>query len=157
MLLELLRLFSMILRDIATSAQAAEDDQDTVEVTVGEENQEDDNDEGDGSSFVQTETNKRKKGKQGAEEDKLNKKKEKLEKSAVTGSVADKAGNHLARLLSTLLAAMDSMNVAEAQACAQEFLNRIQIHYQGLIAEQVGENVPMEAQEVIAGMVAYGG
>ena len=44
----------------------------------------------------------------------------------------------------------------EARACAQAILNRVQILYQGLISDHVQNDLPMDVQAVVAGMVANG-
>ena len=171
MMLEFLRVMSMILWDVATTIQRALDQADTVEV-VPEQDDED-------TAMVQTEAKLKQKHKpkstagekptskpgkspgQGPEADQISarqqEKGDRLRRSAAKGSLESTVvSQKLDSLMKTLRAAMDHMKTQEARACSQAFLQRLLIFYYGFVTEDLQPGLPPDAEMVLASFVGYG-
>ena len=64
-------------------------------------------------------------------------------------------GSEREKLCRSLLASLDRMQVEEARRCSQNFLCRL-LRYYAVTGENAIHDLPPDAQELVAGMVAYG-
>ena len=137
MFIALLRVLSRILMDIANAATAAmvELREEDLEVDVEAEDE--------NTALVQN-LEVRKKTKV-----------EKLEKASEKVVLSDVLGSDKDKLSRSLLATLDRMPVEEARRCSQNLLQRLLRHY-GVESEGGIAELPPDAQEFLAGMVAYG-
>ena len=138
MFIALLRVLSRILMDIANAATSAmvELREEDLEVDV-------DADEEDHTALVQNLDAKKK-----TKAERLERASEMVVLSAVLGSDKDK-------LSRSLMASLDRMQVEEARRCSQNLLRRL-LHRYGAESGSGIEGLPPDAQEFLAGMVAYG-